>query len=68
MMRPFAPSTPVQQSVHDILTVPEAAAYLRVTEEDVMRLIDDGKLPAARFGDSFRIARIAIDDFLQEGK
>ena len=66
-MRPFASPTPVQQSVHDIFTVPEAAAYLRVSETEVMRLIDDGKLPAARIGDSFRIARIAIDDFLKEG-
>jgi excisionase family DNA binding protein len=67
-MRPFAPPTPAQPSVHDILTVPEAAAYLRVSEQEVMRLIDEGKLPAARIGDSFRIARIAIDDFLKEGK
>jgi len=67
-MRPFAPPTAVQPSVPDILTVPEAAAYLRVSEEEVMRLIDEGKLPAARIGDSFRIARIAIDDFLKEGK
>jgi excisionase family DNA binding protein len=71
---PVAGSTPytapnaTQPSVHDILTVPEAAAYLRVSEAEVMRLIDEGKLPAARIGDSFRIARIAIDDFLKEGK
>ena len=67
-MRPFATPNMMQPSVHDILTIPEAAAYLRVSEEEVMRLIDDGKLPAARIGDSFRIARIAIDDFLKEVK
>jgi excisionase family DNA binding protein len=64
----YTPSNAAQSSVHDILTVPEAAAYLRVSEAEVMGLIDDGKLPAARIGDSFRIARIAIDDFLKEGK
>jgi excisionase family DNA binding protein len=62
------PLNTMQSHVHDILTVPEAAAYLRVSDAEVMRLIDDGKLPAARIGDSFRIARIAIDDFLKEGK
>lgn len=67
-MRPFMPPTPVQPQVPDILTIAEAAAYLRVSEDDVMRMIDEGKLPAARIGDSFRIARIAIDDFLKEGK
>jgi excisionase family DNA binding protein len=64
-MPPFAPPS-VTPHVPDILTVPEAAAYLRVSEAEVMRLIDEGKLPAARIGDSFRIARIAIEDFLQQ--
>ena len=63
--RPFSP-TPITPHVPDILTVPEAAAYLRVSEAEVMRLIDEGKLPAARIGDSFRIARIAIEDFLKQ--
>jgi excisionase family DNA binding protein len=67
-MRPFAPTNAMEPSAHDILTVPEAAAYLRVTEDEVMRLIDEGKLPAARMGDSFHIARIAIDDYLKEAK
>jgi excisionase family DNA binding protein len=62
---PFAPPS-VMPRVPDILTVPEAAAYLHVSEAEVMRLIDEGKLPAARIGDSFRIARIAIEDFLKQ--
>jgi excisionase family DNA binding protein len=66
-MRPFTPPSATPPPVPDILTVPEAAMYLRVTEAEVMRLIDEGKLPAARIGGSFRIARIAIDDFLREG-
>jgi excisionase family DNA binding protein len=48
----------------DIMTVAEAAAYMRVTEKEVLGLIDQGKLGAARIGDSYRIARIAIEDFM----
>jgi excisionase family DNA binding protein len=51
--------------IPDIMTVAEAAAYMRVTEADVISLIDQGKLGAARIGDSYRIARIAIEDFMR---
>ncbi len=53
--------------IPNVMTVAEAAAYLRVTESDIMQLIDEGKLPAARIGSSFRIARSAVDDFVQNG-
>lgn len=60
-LRPAAPGA----RVPDILTVPEAAAYLRISEEELLALIDAGKLPAARMGgNNYRIARIAIEDFL----
>lgn len=52
------------QQVPNIMTVAEAAAYMRVSESDVLALIDQGKLGAARIGDTYRIARIAIEDFL----
>jgi len=47
-----------------IMTVAEVAAYLRVTEADVIELIEAGKLGAARIGDTYRIAKIAVDDFM----
>lgn len=53
------------QASPDVMTVAEAANYLRVSEDDVRRLIDEGKLPAARIGGSYRIAKIAIQDFLK---
>lgn len=53
-----APPTP------NIMTVAEAAAYLRVSEAEVLRLIDEGKLGAARIGSTYRIAKIAVDDFM----
>ncbi|MEP7292201.1 MAG: helix-turn-helix domain-containing protein [Chloroflexota bacterium] len=52
----------------DIMTVAEAAVYMRVTEKDVLDLIDQGRLGAARIGSSYRIARIAIDDFMAPGQ
>ncbi len=58
-----APTTPPPS----VMTVAEAAAYLRVTEADIQGLIDDGKLPAARTASGFRIARSAIDDYLTNG-
>jgi excisionase family DNA binding protein len=62
-----AASPTVSQRAPDIMTVAEAAAYMRITERDVMGLIDQGKLGAARIGDSYRIARIAIEDFMSGG-
>lgn len=61
--RPLGAAPPAR--VPDILTVQEAAAYLRVSEEELLGLIDAGRLPAARMGgNNYRIARIAIEDFL----
>jgi len=57
-------STPSAARPPDIMTVAEAAVYMRVTEKEVLGLIDQGKLGAARIGDTYRIARIAIDDFM----
>jgi excisionase family DNA binding protein len=57
----------VLRPIPNVMTVAEAASYLRVTESDIMHLIEDGKLPAARIGDSYRIARIAVDDFISSG-
>lgn len=54
----------VKSKMMDVMTPAEAADYLRVSENDVRALIDDGKLPAARIGGDFRIARRAIDDYL----
>lgn len=54
------------QRVPDIMTVAEAAAYMRVSESDVLELIEQGRLGAARIGSTYRIARIAIDDFMEQ--
>ncbi len=50
-----------------IMTIPEAAAYLRLTPAEIEQMIDEGRLPAARSPGGFRIARIALDE-LQRGE
>jgi excisionase family DNA binding protein len=56
-----APSAP---SVPDIMTLSEAAAYMRVGEEDVLAVIQSGELKAKKIGTSYRISKNAIDEFL----
>jgi excisionase family DNA binding protein len=48
----------------NVLTLREAAVYLRVSEEQVNELINSGQLPAVKVGYDYRIARQAIDDFV----
>ncbi len=47
-----------------IFTVREAAEYLSVTESEIIHLIENGTIPAGRFGDGYRIARDILDEYL----
>ena len=47
-----------------IMTIAEAAAYIGQTPADIERLIDQNRLPAARSASGYRIARSALDDYL----
>ncbi len=51
-------------AVPDIMTLSEAAAYMRVGEEDVLEVIKAGELKAKKIGTSYRISKQAIDEFL----
>lgn len=48
----------------DVLTLDEAAAYLRVPADAVLRMIDDEKLPGRRFGEDWRFSRAAVQAWL----
>jgi excisionase family DNA binding protein len=48
----------------DVLTLAEAAAYLRVTTDEVLREIDTGELPARKFGDEWRFYKAALQEWL----
>jgi excisionase family DNA binding protein len=51
-------------AVPDIMTLSEAAAYMRVGEDDVLAVIQSGELKAKKIGTSYRISKQAIDDYL----
>ena len=51
---------------HDLLTVAEAAARLRVTTRFIRLLIADGRLPAMRLGQrAIRLRRDDVDHLLR---
>jgi excisionase family DNA binding protein len=45
----------------------EAAKLLRVCNRTVYRLVNQGKLPGARVGDSWRFSRDVLLKFLEKG-
>jgi excisionase family DNA binding protein len=50
----------------DVMTVSDAAAALKVSEEDVLGLINSGELKAKKIGTTFRISRAALQDYLSK--
>ena len=58
------PSTAAPAAVPDIMTLSEAAAYMRVGEEDVLAVIQSDELKAKKIGSNYRISKKAIDEFL----
>jgi len=49
----------------DVMTPAEAAAILRVSEEDIVAAINAGDLKARKLGNAFRISKAALDEFLK---
>jgi excisionase family DNA binding protein len=49
----------------DVMTPSEAAAVLRVSEEDVLAAINSGDLKAKKIGNAFRISKEALEAFLK---
>ena len=54
-----------QAPAGDVLTLPEAAAYLRVTEAEVVRLVQQQDLPGRLLGAEWRFLKQAIQHWLQ---
>ncbi|MGQ9839752.1 MAG: SPFH domain-containing protein [Anaerolineae bacterium] len=63
---PAAPGAPAAAAVPEVMTLAEAAAYMRVSEADVEALISSGQLKAKQIGTVYRISKKALDDFLAE--
>jgi excisionase family DNA binding protein len=49
----------------DVMTPSEAAAVLKVSEEDVIAAITAGELKARKIGNAYRISKQALEDFLK---
>lgn len=59
-----AASAPTKAVVPDVMTPSEAAAYLKVAEEDVIAAITAGDLKAKKIGSAYRISKESLDAFL----
>jgi excisionase family DNA binding protein len=51
-------------AVPDVMTPTEAASYLKVSEEDVLAAIKGKQIKAKKIGNSYRISKEALDDYL----
>lgn len=52
----------------DWLSTKEAAAALGLTPRTLYRLIDEGQLPAYRFGRVIRLKKSEVDDFVSASR
>ena len=59
-----AAAGPAAAAVPDVMSLAEAAAYLKVGEADVQALIDEGQIKAKKVGTASRISKKVIDEFL----
>jgi excisionase family DNA binding protein len=60
-----ASETPAQHE--EVLTLPEAAAYLRVSEEALRKLAADHAIPAQHIDQEWRFLKRALVDWLRYG-
>jgi excisionase family DNA binding protein len=55
----------VPKGIPDVMTPAEAAAILRVSEEDVVASITSGDLKAKKIGNAYRISKVSLETFLK---
>jgi len=64
------PPTPLPTTngpASEVFTLAEAAAYLRLSESDVLCLIQEQGLPARQVGSEWRLLKTAIQQWLSTG-
>jgi excisionase family DNA binding protein len=61
------PPAPTNGPPCDVFTLEEAAAYLRLLESDVLRLVREQGLPARQLGLEWRFLKTAIQQWLSTG-
>ena len=57
-------SSSASRQADEVLTLAEAAAYLRVTEREILRLARKQGLPGRRVGNDWRFLKAGIDSWL----
>lgn len=62
--QPAAQPPAAPASVPDIMNPAQAAAYLQVSEADIVQMIDAGELKAKKIGSQYRISKAVIDEYL----
>jgi excisionase family DNA binding protein len=62
---PAAPVAPLGADAADVLTLAEAAAYLRVAEADVLQVVRSQGLPGRLIGSEWRFLKAAVQDWLR---
>jgi len=55
---------PNRDNFPSVMSLKEAARYLQITEDDVLQLIDEGKISAARDNYNYKIAKSQLDELL----
>ena len=61
----FADTATPANGTPEVMPPSEAAAILRVSEEDVIAAITSGDLKAKKLGSAYRISKSALDEFLK---
>src|ERR1700681_224842 len=64
LAKPGSQPDMVNGAAVEVLTLSEAAAYLRLPEEDVLRLVDQQALPGRRLANEWRFLKSAIQQWL----
>ena len=62
--QPAAPAAGGAAAAPEVMNLVEAAAYLKVGQQDVLGLITSGQVKAKQIGSEYRISKKALDDFL----
>jgi excisionase family DNA binding protein len=64
MQQPQGGGAKAAGGIPDVMTPAEAAAILKVSEEDVIAAINDKSLKAKKMGNAYRISKAALEEFL----
>ena len=52
----------------EIMTIGEVAAYFKLSEQIIIKLVKDGEMPSFRIGEHYRIKKSDIGDFIEQLK